>query len=102
MDCRHPISETGILHRGWAQKPARRGSSWDTSSPVKGNTCSLELLGVRDSKRLLEANLHIPRTNETEALVEKPVDWSPPQDLAVACLKSAHTSESADVFTAAG
>ena len=69
---------------------------------MKGNTCSLELLGVRDSKRLLEANLHIPRTNETEALVEKPVDWSPPQDLAVACLKSAHTSESADVFKAAG
>jgi len=62
----------------------------------------LELVGIRDSNKLLEEKVDIPPTDQTTALVEKPVDWPWPPDLAVACLTSAHSSESAADFKAAG
>jgi TonB family protein len=63
---------------------------------------SLELVRIRNSDQLLEARVDIPKTDQTTALAESPVDWPSPSDLAVACLASAHSSESAAVFKAAG
>jgi len=63
---------------------------------------SLELVRIGNSKQLLEVSVDIPKTEQTTALVEKPADWPPPPDVAVACLASGHTNESAAVFKAAG
>ena len=63
---------------------------------------SLELDRIGDSSQLLEAKVDIPSTDETTAAAARPVDWPPPPDLAVACLTSRHSSESAAVFKAAG
>jgi TonB family protein len=63
---------------------------------------TLELFRIGDSKRVFEAVVNIPRTDQIADLAEKPVNWPPPPDVAVTCLTPAHTSESAAVFKAAG
>jgi len=63
---------------------------------------SLELVRIGNSKQLIEARVDIPRTDQTIALAEKPLDWPAPPEVVVACPSSTDSGKTVDLFKAAG
>jgi TonB family protein len=63
---------------------------------------SLELDRIGDSNQLLEAGADIPRTDQTIALAEKPIEWPASPEVVVACPSSADSGKTVDLFKAAG
>jgi len=63
---------------------------------------SLELVRIGNSKQLIETKVDIPRTDQTIALAERPLDWPAPPEVVVACPSSADSRKTVDLFKAAG